>query len=78
MAVTSYEYDLVLVDYEIDDGNGNGILEVGELADIYPVFKNIGNSTSSYNGTVNTDNSENCQIISSEFEIPAFLRKQKF
>jgi len=70
VAVTSYGYDLVLVGYEIVEGNGNGILEVGELADIYPVFKNIGNSTSSYNGTVNTDNSENCQIISSEFEVP--------
>jgi hypothetical protein len=34
------------------------------------VIKNIGNSTSNYIGTVDTDNSENCQIISSEFEIP--------
>ena len=70
VAVTSYGYDLVLVGYEFDDGNGNGILEVGELADIYPVFKNIGNPTSSYNGTVNTYNSENCQIIYPEFVIP--------
>ena len=52
VAVTSYGYDLVLIGYEIDEGNGNGILEVGELADIYPVFKNIGNSNLDISGTL--------------------------
>ena len=68
--VSSYDYDLALLGYEINDANENGNLEVGELADIYPVIKNIGNSTSNYTGTVDIDNLENYQIISSEFEIP--------
>ena len=68
--VSSYDYDLALLGYEINDANENGNLEVGEVVDIYPVIKNIGNSTSNYTGTVDIDNSENYQIISSEFEIP--------
>jgi len=69
--VSSYDSDLALLGYEINDANENGILEVGEVVDIYPVIKNIGNSTSNYTGTVDNGNSENYQIISSEFEIPA-------
>ena len=69
--VSNVENDLVLIGYEIEDGNENGILEVGEIVDIYPIIHNVGNSTSNYIGELNPYNTENCQIISSDIAIPA-------
>ena len=70
LEVTDDQSDLVLVGYELDPLNDN-LLEIGEIANIYPIFKNQGNSTIlSSNGYVNISSVENFQIISSNFEIP--------
>jgi len=73
VAVSSVGNDLALIGYEFDDGNENGIIEVGEIVEIYPIIQNVGNSTSSYSGTVNVESSDNCQIISSDIVIPALV-----
>ncbi len=70
LEVTDDQSDLVLVGYELDTLNEN-ILEIGKIAHIYPIFNNQGNSTIlSNNGDVNISSVRNCQIISSNFEIP--------
>ena len=70
LEVTDDQSDLVLVGYELDPLNDN-LLDIGEIANIYPIFKNQGNSTIlSSNGYVNISSVENFQIISSNFEIP--------
>lgn len=70
LEVSEDQSDLVLVGYELDQLNDN-LLEIGEIAHIYPIFKNKGTSTIlSINGYVNIPLVQNCQIISSNFEIP--------
>ena len=70
LEVNNDQSDLVLVGYELDHLNENN-LDLGKIAHIYPIFMNKGASTiSSLNGHVNISLVENCQIISSNFEIP--------
>lgn len=72
IAVSEFITGLIFVGYEINDSNDNGILEIGEIVDVYPVFKNIGSSTiGGYNVYTDPALAENCQIISSMFDIPS-------
>ena len=71
IAVNSLGNDIALIGYEIDDGNDNGIIEVGEIIEIYPIIHNIGNATDNLIGDLNPYNTENCQVISFDIAFPA-------
>ena len=71
LEVSDDQSDLVLVGYELDQLNDN-LLEIGKISNIYPIFKNQGNSTTiSMNGQINIPLVENFQVISPNFEIPS-------
>lgn len=63
---------LIYVGYQLDEPNGNELIENGEIIHIYPIFMNSSSSDiGGYNGNTDTALSENCQIISGGFEIPS-------
>jgi len=71
LEVSDDQSELVLIGYELDQLNENH-LNIGEITNIYPIFMNQGSSAiPSIDGYVNSHLVENCQIISSNFEIPA-------
>ena len=73
LEINNNQSDLVLIGYELDELNSNS-LEIGEIAHIYPIFKNQGTSTiTSLNGFIDISSVKNCQIISSNFVIPELV-----
>jgi len=64
------ESDLLLIGYNLEDENSNGLIEIGEIINIYPTFLNNGDFIDSFNLIVDVENSENCQIISSGYSVP--------
>jgi len=61
--------DLLLVGYELEnDSNGNGIFETGETIDVFPTFRNSGQSTSSSSSAA--VEGQFCQVISGITTIP--------
>jgi len=70
--VSNYESSLVLTGYNLVDGNNNGIVEIGEVIDIYPIFLNNSNtSIGTYNAYADQSLAENCQIINEIIDTPA-------
>ena len=71
ISVSNYDSGLVLIGYDLEDGNDNGIVEIGEVIDIYPTFINNGNTAiAAYNAYADQSLAENCQIINEIIETP--------
>ncbi len=69
--VSNYDSSLVLTGYNLVDGNNNGIVEIGEVIDIYPIFLNNSNTAIGvYNAYADQSMAENCQIINEIIETP--------
>ena len=69
IAIESSNVELMLIGYEIqNDSNGNGVLETGETIDVYPIFKNSGQSATS--STTADIEGLYCQVISGSTNIP--------
>ncbi len=71
ISVSNYDSSLVLTGYNLVDGNNNGIVEIGEVIDIYPIFLNNSNTAIGvYNAYADQSLAENCQIINEIIETP--------
>ena len=71
ISVSNYDSSLVLTGYNLVDGNNNGIVEIGEVIDIYPIFLNNSNTAIGvYNAYADQSMAENCQIINEIIETP--------
>jgi hypothetical protein len=72
ISVSNYDSSLVLTGYNLVDGNNNGIVEIGEVIDIYPIFLNNSNTAIGvYNAYADQSLAENCQIINEIIYTPA-------
>ena len=71
ISVSNYDSGLALIGYDLEDGNDNGIVEIGEVIDIYPIFLNNSNTAIGvYNAYADQSLAENCQIINEIIETP--------
>jgi len=71
ISVSNYDSGLALIGYDLEDGNDNGIVEIGEVIDIYPIFLNNSNTAIGvYNAYADQSMAENCQIINEIIETP--------
>ena len=72
ISVSNYDSGLALIGYDLEDGNDNGIVEIGEVIDIYPIFLNNSNTAIGvYNAYADQSLAENCQIINEIIDTPA-------
>ena len=71
ISVSNYDSGLALIGYDLEDGNDNGMVEIGEVIDIYPIFLNNSNTAIGvYNAYADQSMAENCQIINEIIETP--------
>ena len=71
ISVSNYDSSLVLIGYDLEDGNDNGMVEIGEVINIFPTFLNNGNTAiGAYNAYADQSLADNCQIINEIIETP--------